>query len=211
MSRSRSPTRSCGATRSPPSAGSGAADDTLTLAVPATALAFAADGTLLVAARDEVHAWHGGPHEVMRAKLQRPIVDVAVAAADDRAVALCDDGTAYTFGVSSGAARPALPAGAPARAVARAAALYVASPHPGELAVYDPLAGASWPLATALGAATFEQPRISDDGARVIALVPTGLLAWHLDLPATAAATTAWLDHLTNAVAPGEPTRLDWR
>nr|HEX4315765.1 protein kinase [Kofleriaceae bacterium] len=192
----------------------GAADDTLTLATPAAALAFAGDGTLLVAAGLEVHAWRGGPHEAVRARLQRPVVDLMLEAGardHERVVALCDDGSAYTFGVTGGPLKPALPAGPPARAVARTAGLYVASPQPDELAIYDPLAATSWPLAVATGAATFEQPRMSADGTRVLALVPTGLVTWQLDMPASADATAAWLDRLTNATAPAEPTRLEWR
>ena len=49
-----------------------------------------------------------------------------------------------------------------------------------------------------------------DDGTRVVAVVPSGALTWHLELPRDAAATSAWLDRLTDATAPGEPTRLEW-
>ncbi len=97
-----------------------------------------------------------------------------------------------------------------ARALARVPGLYVATPAPTELAIYDPFIGASWPLGRAIGGATFEQPRIADDGSRVIAIVPTGVLVWHVELLGDAAATIAWLDHLTNAVTTGAAARLEW-
>jgi hypothetical protein len=183
--------------------------DTLTLAAPAAALAFAADGTLVVAARDEVHLWHGGPHDALRAKLARPIVEVVVDA--DRIAALADDGTVYALGLAGTDVR-ASDTGARVRAVARAAGLYVATPQPTELVIVDPFAGAGWPLATAIGGATFEQPRIADDGSRVVAVVPTGVLAWQLELPRDAAATAAWLERLTDATAPDrvDAPGLEW-
>jgi len=102
--------------------------------------------------------------------------------------------------------------GARVRAVARAAGLYVATPQPTELVIVDPFAGAGWPLATAIGGATFEQPRIADDGSRVVAVVPTGVLAWQLELPRDAAATAAWLERLTDATAPDrvDAPGLEW-
>jgi hypothetical protein len=186
---------------------SGGDADTLTLPSPAAALAFAADGTLIIAAREEIHLWRGGPHEQLRAKLPRPIVDLVVDA--DRIAGLADDGTVYLLGIAGTDVR-AIEVGARVRAVARGVGLYVATPQPTELSVVDPFAGVGWSLATASAGATFEQPRIADDGTRVVAVVPSGALTWHLELPRDAAATSAWLDRLTDATAPGEPTRLEW-
>jgi hypothetical protein len=191
----------------------GHGDDTLTLAAPASALAFAGDGTLAIAAKDEIHAWRGGPHETTVAILPRPIADLVVSG--DQLAALADDGEAFVAPLSATATRPAptiaADRAAAARGVARSAGLVVATPSPGELAIVDPFAGAAWPLASAITGATFEQPRISDAGTRVLALVPGGVVAWRIELPADAAATAAWLAHMTNARAASATARLQWR
>jgi serine/threonine protein kinase len=60
--------------------------------------------------------------------------------------------------------------------------------------------------------ATYTQPRISPDGTRVIARLPTGLVTWILPVPRSPAETAQWLDSLTNAaIDTGRSHKLIWR
>jgi hypothetical protein len=52
---------------------------------------------------------------------------------------------------------------------------------------------------------------ISADGHRVVANTPGSLLAWSIELPATADATVHWLEAMTNAVDDRSPGGLGWR
>ena len=45
----------------------------------------------------------------------------------------------------------------------------------------------------------------------MIAKTPRSLLAWTIELPATAEATVRWLDAMTNAVDDRSPGGLGWR
>jgi hypothetical protein len=80
----------------------------------------------------------------------------------------------------------------------------------GALEVLDPLVHQRWTLATP-NAITFSYPAISTDGRRVVAKTPHSLLAWSIELPATAEATARWLDAMTNAVDDRSPGGLGWR
>lgn len=65
-----------------------------------------------------------------------------------------------------------------------------------------------WPIATGR---MFSGVEVAPDGSAVLATTPDAVLAWHVDLLASAAATKAWLDDLTNARTDGGPTApLSW-
>jgi hypothetical protein len=62
---------------------------------------------------------------------------------------------------------------------------------------------ARWTLA---GGRAFTGVQLSPDGSRVLATTQDSVLAWTIELPATPAAATAWVDALTNARTDGGPT-----
>jgi hypothetical protein len=65
-----------------------------------------------------------------------------------------------------------------------------------------------WPVAAGR---TFAGVQLAPDGSALLAATPDAVLAWPVDLPANAAATSKWLDSLTNARADGGPTApLSW-
>ncbi len=65
-----------------------------------------------------------------------------------------------------------------------------------------------WPIAIGR---TFAGVQLAPDGSALLATTPDAVLAWPVDLPATAAATAKWLDSLTNARADSGPTApLSW-
>ena len=59
---------------------------------------------------------------------------------------------------------------------------------------------------------TYTQPRISADGTRVIARLPTALVTWTFTVPQSPAETAQWVDSLTNAAIDTERShKLIWR
>jgi hypothetical protein len=67
-----------------------------------------------------------------------------------------------------------------------------------------------WTLAPA-SEVPFENPAISMDGRRVLAVTERGLLVWSLERPTGPDETAAWLDAMTNAVDDKSPGGLGWR
>jgi hypothetical protein len=56
------------------------------------------------------------------------------------------------------------------------------------------------------GGHTFTSVQVAPDGSRVLATTQDSVLEWKIELPATPAAATAWVDTLTNARTDGGPT-----
>ena len=79
----------------------------------------------------------------------------------------------------------------------------------GALIVVDPLVHQRWTLASP-NRVTFDSPAISPRGDRVLAQSQTGLLAWSIELPASAGDTAKWLEAMTNAVDDRTPGGLGW-
>ena len=169
-----------------------------------------ADGTVVFLHDDELHAWRGDGTLGRLAKVPKPIDDLGEAG-PDHLIAFASDATIY--GVARAAphtvteAMPSIES--TSAAMSSETGLLVVLEH-GALIVVDPLVHQRWTLASP-NRVTFETPAISARGDRVLALSRTALLLWSIELPASAAATAAWLDAMTNAVDDRSPGGLGWR
>jgi hypothetical protein len=157
------------------------------------------DGTVLYLHASEVHAWRPDGTLALLARTPKPLADFGEAGAR-HIVAFTGDNTIYALARDgSGQVVDALPNidGASA-SMSPETGLLVVLDH-GAIGVIDPLVRQQWTLTAATGV-TFANPVISADGRSVLAQTERSLLAWSIDLPATAAATEGWLAAMTNAV-----------
>jgi hypothetical protein len=185
----------------------GTADATVPLAQkPTSPPIVLADGTVLVGIGKQLWVWRAGGALAVLATLPRPIADLAPG---DAAQAIAFDATGMTYLVelATGQIRSFYELGASA-AMAADGGLVVTVDRTGNLEVVDPLTRQHWILAEASGA-TFAFPRISPDGNRIVATTTDHAIVFTLDLPVDEAATTAWLDRLTNAHAEPDSS-LTW-
>ncbi|HMG23461.1 MAG TPA: hypothetical protein VK607_19140, partial [Kofleriaceae bacterium] len=173
-------------------------------------LLVAADGSVTYLHDAEIHAWRADGGLGLVARAPKPLDELAEAG-PDHVLAIASDTTLYTL--ARGAAGP--PGEALASIASSSAAMspdtgILVAIERGALAILDPLVHQRWTLALPSGV-TFASPAISADGRRVVASTPRGLLAWSIELPASAGATVRWLDAMTNAVDDRSPGGLGWR
>jgi hypothetical protein len=168
-----------------------------------------ADGTVVFVHASELHAWRADGTLERIARLAKPIDELGEAGAGDL-LAFAGDATIY--GVSRAApyqvtdAMPSIEA--TGAAMSPETGLLVVLEH-GALIVVDPLVHQRWTLASP-NRVTFDSPAISERGDRVLAQSRTGLLAWSIELPASAGDTAKWLEAMTNAVDDRNPGGLGW-
>ena len=171
----------------------------------ASAIQIADDGTVWFAVDTELRAWRVGGAERV-ASVPKPITNLGIVA--DRAVVFTDDGSSYVVELAQRDRYAPLFPLSQRTAMAAQTGLIVTT-RGAALDAIDPLVHARWTIASANNA-TFQQPEVARDGKRVLALTHGDLIVWTLDLPATPAATAAWLDTMTNAYDKGA-RELGWR
>ena len=171
----------------------------------ASPIQIADDGTVWFAVDTELRAWREGGAERV-ATVPKAIVNLGILT--ERAVAFTDDGSSYVVELGHvDQIAPLFPLNK--RAAMAAQTGLIITTRGAFLDGIDPLVHARWTIASANNA-TFDQPEVSRDGARVLALLDGKVIVWNLDLPATPAATAAWLDTMTNAYDKGT-SELGWR
>ncbi|MBC7976349.1 MAG: hypothetical protein H7138_15365, partial [Myxococcales bacterium] len=172
-------------------------------------LLVSADGTVTFLHDQTVHAWSANGQLARLATAPKPLDDLGEAGTG-AVIVFASDSTTYTLGRDPPSAlTEALPAlDATSAAMSPDTGLLVALEH-GAIEVLDPSAKQHWTLAQPTGV-TFDNLALSADGRRVVAGTPRGLVTWTISLPASAIATAAWLETMTNAVDDGQPG-LGWR
>jgi hypothetical protein len=175
--------------------------DSKLLVDPDSAVAFLHDG--------EIHTWRADGGFERFARAPKPLDELADAGSD-HLLAVATDTTLYTIARPTGQVTEGLAsvAGSSA-AMSPDTGLLVAIEH-GALQILDPLVHQRWTLAPP-GGLTFDAPAISADGRHVVAGTARSLLAWTIELPASAEATVRWLDAMTNAVDDRSPGSLGWK
>jgi hypothetical protein len=173
-------------------------------------LVVSADGAVVFLHDKSVHAWSASGQLSRLATAPKPLDDLGEAGTA-ALVAFASDSTMYSVGRQPPhVLAEALPAiDATSAAMSPDTGLLVALEH-GAIDVLDPLVHQRWTLAQPTGV-TFDNLAISADGRRILANTPKGLVTWSIALPATAAATAAWLETMTNAVDDRSPGGLGWR
>ena len=193
------------------------------------------DGTVLFADGRAVRALRPGGAVEPHAELPRKIVTIGLAGPDHLLAILDDDSTwlvdvrapnrveeTESVGTSArvaGTPRPQEPA---YLSMAQDTGALVVSAS-GGISVVDAPGHHTWPLAVqpsppslyVPSTATYNQPRISADGTRVIArLVETRtveLVTWSIPMPQGGAETAKWVESLTNAATDPQRSKLTWR
>jgi hypothetical protein len=172
-------------------------------------LLVAGDGGVVFLHDGEVHAWRADGTLGLVARAPKPLEEFGEAG-PDHIVAIAGDTTIYTIARRDGRLTEALASiESNAAAMAPDTGALVAVER-GALTIIDPLVHQRWTLAAPAGA-TFTNPAISADGRRVVANTQKSLLAWSIEVPASADATARWLDAMTNAVDDPTPGGLGWR
>jgi hypothetical protein len=184
-------------------------------------------GTVLFADGRILRAWRPSGAIDPHVELPRPIAAIHLAG-PGHVLAVLDDSSTYLVDLAiPNDARPSenlsgqLVTRAQRVAVAMAAdAGTLVAPSSGGLEIVDPLVGYRWTLTAPPPlpklweqvTPTYTAPLISSDGTRVIARLPSALVAWSIHVPASADDTVRWLDSLTNAAIDTQGSgRLVWR
>ena len=185
------------------------------------------DGTVLFAEGRILRAWRPSGAVDPHVELPRRVVAIGLAG-PGHALAVLEDFSTYLVDLAvPNVARESesLSGQLTARnnrvtvSMAADAGMLVA-PNAGGIEVIDPLARFRWTLTTQppppnlyeKRTAAYSSPLISADGTRVIARLPGALVAWTIDVPATADETVKWLDSLTNAAFDTRGVgKLVWR
>jgi hypothetical protein len=195
------------------------------------------DGTVLFAEGRVIRAWRPDGRVDKHAELPRDVVTIG-RAGPDHLLAVLDDDAPWLVELAmpgTGKIEETESIGTTARRPARrpqdkdkdkvSVSLAVATgtlvvPHNGGIRVVDAPGRYSWtlveqPPSPSLydpSTTTYTQLRISADGTRVIARLPTGLVTWTLPVPAGPAETVKWIESLTNAaIDTGRSHKLIWR
>lgn len=175
----------------------------------ASRIALGADGTVFIGDAGEVRAWRPDGRVDTLAKGLKTVTEVALL--DTSLLVLTDDANAYELDIKLPSAPVAQPIVHSAVYAPRGGLVAGLSPT-GGVEVFDPATKQGWPLTIPTkGQAPYSFVEIAPDGTRVLAMTASTLLVWTLDLPASAEATRAWLDKLTNATADSPSEPLTWR
>ena len=181
----------------------------LKAAPPRGGLAIDNNGEVVFGSGNELYAWHAdGSSPVSLWTSTRLIVSVAYVG-PNKVLAIAADGNAVFVDTRAKTVEPS--AATITNPTFTADGGLVASlVAPNGVDIIDPIAKDRWSLAPPKGPPLMFA-EISPDGRRVLASTNTGLLVWTLALPASADATSRWIDTLTNAIDRGPAAPLDWK
>jgi serine/threonine protein kinase len=192
------------------------------------------DGTVLFAEDRAIRAWRPSGLVEKHAELPRKIVTIGLAG-DGHLLAVLEDDAAWlvdlaapnkveeteSIGTSVRRDDDPRPKGKDKIQLSMAADTgTLVIPHAGGVRIVDAPRHFTWTLSEQPPSPSlhdpsttpYTQPRISTDGTRVIAKLPTGLVTWAIPMPPGPAETAKWVESLTNAAIDTERSlKLIWR
>jgi len=176
---------------------------------PRDGLAIDDNGEVVVGSGNELYAWHADGGSLVSLWTSNRLI-VSVAYVDkNKVLAIAADGTAVFVDTRTRAVEP-YAATITNPTFTADGGLVASLVAPNGVDIIDPIARDRWSLAPPKGPPLMFAA-ISPDGRRVLASTSTGLLVWTLALPASADATSRWIDTLTNAIDHGPAAPLDWK